>query len=68
MGIFYKPAEIDYEKTLKGLNVGESVTVSLSTGDIANLRTRICKIAKRLPAMTFSVNKREDGALIKRVS
>ena len=69
MGIYYKTHEIDYEKTLGSLNIGEEVTIPLSKNAIENVRTQVSKIArKKLPDMVFTVSKSKDGSVIRRTS
>jgi hypothetical protein len=69
MGIYYKTREIDYEKTLGSLSVGEAVTIPTSKNAIENLRAQVSKIAKKLPnGMVFSVSKERDGAVIRRTA
>ena len=69
MGIHYKEREIDYEKTLASLEKDESVIIPTSSRDITNIRAQVSKIAaKKLPLMTFTVNKSINGAVITRTA
>ena len=69
MGIYYKTHEIDYEKTLGSLSIGEEVTIPLSKNAIENVRTQVSKIVSRkLPDMAFTVNKSKDGSVIRRTA
>lgn len=69
MGIYYKTHEIDYEKTLGSLGIGDEVTIPLSKNAIENVRTQVSKIARRkLPDMVFSVSKSKDGSVIRRTA
>jgi len=68
MGIHYKEKEIDYEKTMGDLKVGEYVVIPYSYNDIANIRAQVNKISKKLEGMVFKVNKTINGARILRDS
>ena len=69
MKIYYKTKEIDYEKTLRSLSVGEYVVIPTSSQDIANIRAQVSKVTKKLPAeMSFVVNKTINGERVQRQS
>lgn len=68
MGIQYKPGVIDYEKTLGSMLPGGTIVIHTEVLDIANIRTQVHKVSKRLPGMTFSVHKTPGGASIVRTS
>lgn len=68
MGIHYKEREIDYEKTMGGLQYGESVIIPTGYNDIANIRAQVHKVSRKLGAAgEFKVSKSPDGAIIARV-
>ena len=64
--ICYKEREIDYEKTMGSLTVGEAIAIPVSSLDISNVRAQVHKISKKLPEMRFSVHKTINGAAITR--
>lgn len=66
MKIHYKEREIDYEKTMGSLSIGELVVIPISSNSIENIRAQVYKVSKRLPDMTFSVHKTINGASITR--
>ena len=67
MKIYYKAREIDYDKTLGSLEVGQDVVIPSSSLDISNIRSQVSKVIKRLETpMTFQVNKTINGAKITR--
>lgn len=68
MGIHYKEREIDYDKTLDGMAVGECIVIPMSANDISPLRTRVCKFSQKSPGRTFEVHKTLNGASITRTA
>ena len=68
MKIHYKEREIDYEKTMGSLSIGELVVIPISSNSIENIRAQVHKVSKRLPDMTFSVHKTINGASITRTA
>ena len=69
MRIYYKKREIDYEKTLGELGLGEQFTVSTYDKDLANVRVAVARASKSFQdGRTFSVNKSINGAVIRRTA
>ena len=66
MKIYYKAREIDYIKTLGGLEEDQSVLIHTSNMDITNIRNQVSKVSKNL-GMAFTVNKTLNGAKVTRV-
>lgn len=74
MRIYYKKREIDYERTLAGLEeIGQQVTISTYDKDLANVRVAVMRAAKSINESTkesraFTVNKSINGAVISRTA